>query len=342
MPEFSAMPELAIPVAAEAAIVEEPMTRGAAIASVAMAVPDQVVSNRPIAERLGIGDEWIVKRTGVRERRRARPPELLADFAAEAGEVALERAGVEATELDLVLVATMTPDAVAPNAAPVVAAALGAANAGAIDIGAACNGFLSALALGGGQIEAGRASNVLVVGADLLSRITDPDDRSTAALLADGAGAVVLRATGSPSRIGPAVLGADGSHGDLVTASRGGGPLRMNGHDTFKHAVARMSEATLAALRCAGRDLAEVDLFVYHQANSRIIAAVGVELGLPAERVADYVPRFGNTSAATIPIALALAEQEGRIADGALVLVSAFGAGLAWGATLIEWGMGDG
>ena len=341
MPELAAMPELAIPVAADSAAAAERTSRGAAIASVAMAVPDTVVPNHPIAERLGIADEWIVKRTGVRERRRARPSELLADFAAEAGRRALARADVEASDLDLVLVATMTPDSVAPNSAPVVAARLGATGAGAVDLGAACNGFLSGVALASGQIEAGRAETVLVVGADLLSRITDPDDRSTAALLADGAGAAVLRETGTPSRIGPTVLGSDGAGADLITADRAGGVLRMNGHDTFKHAVARMSEATRAVLARAGRDLSDVDLFVYHQANSRIITAVGAELGLPADRVVDYVPRFGNTSAATIPIALALSEQEGRIADGALVLASAFGAGLAWGATLIEWGMAD-
>jgi 3-oxoacyl-[acyl-carrier-protein] synthase-3 len=343
MPEPAPIAELAIPVAADAAAApEERATRGAAIASVAMAVPDTVVPNRPIAERLGIAEEWIVKRTGVRERRRARPDELLVDFAAEAGRRALARADVEAADLDLVLVATITPDSVSPNAAPVVAAELGATGAGAVDLGAACNGFLSGVALGSGQIEAGRAETVLVVGADLLSRITDLDDRSTATLLADGAGAAVLREAGIPSRIGPTVLGSDGARADLITADRAGGLLRMNGHDTFKHAVARMSEATRAVLARAGRDLADVDLFVYHQANSRIITAVGAELGLPADRVVDYVPRFGNTSAGTIPIALALAEQEGRIADGALVLASAFGAGLAWGATLIEWGMGDG
>jgi 3-oxoacyl-[acyl-carrier-protein] synthase III len=342
MPELAPMPELAIPVAADsAAAADERATHGAAIASVAMAVPDTVVPNQPIAERLGIAEEWIVKRTGVRERRRAQPSERLADFAVEAGRRALARAGVEATDLDLVLVATITPDAVAPNSAPVVAAELGATGSGALDLGAACNGFISGLALAGGQIEAGRAETVLVIGADLLSRITDPDDRSTATLLADGAGAAVLRETGARTRIGPTVLGSDGARADLITADRGGGLLRMNGHDTFKHAVARMSEATRAVLARAGRDLDDVDLFVYHQANSRIITAVGAELGLPVDRVVDYVPRFGNTSAGTIPIALALAEQEGRIADGALVLASAFGAGLAWGATLIEWGMGD-
>jgi 3-oxoacyl-[acyl-carrier-protein] synthase-3 len=341
MPELTSMPELAIPVGAEAGVAESPTSRGAAIASVAKAVPETAVPNGPIAERLGIADEWIVKRTGVRERRIARPDERLSDYASAAGEAALRRADLDAADLDLILVATITPDAVMPNAAPLVAAALGAGRAGAIDLGAACNGFLSGLALGTGQIEAGRAGAVLVIGADLLSRITDPDDRSTAALLADGAGAAVLRATDGASRIGPTVLRANGHMCDLITAGRDGGTVRMNGHDTFKQAVARMSEATREAIALAGREVGDVNLFVYHQANSRIVRAIREDFGLDPDRVVDYVPRFGNTSAATLPMALATAEEEGRLAAGDLVLVSALGAGLVWGATLVEWGMAD-
>jgi 3-oxoacyl-[acyl-carrier-protein] synthase-3 len=235
----------------------------------------------------------------------------------------------------------MSADELTPNAAPLVAAELGADGVGAMDIGAACTGFLSALALGTGQIEAGRAGTVLVIGADLLSRLTDPDDRATAGLLADGAGAAVLRDTDPPGRVGPVVLGSDGGRADLITATRAEGVVRMNGHDTFKNAVARMSEATLHALALANRGLSDVDLFVYHQANSRIISAVGEQLELPADRVADYVPRFGNTSAATLPMALALAEEEGRLSDGSVVLLAAFGAGLTWGATVVEWGVED-
>jgi 3-oxoacyl-[acyl-carrier-protein] synthase-3 len=315
-----------------------PGPTGAAIAAVAMAVPPRAVPNGPIAERLGVSEEWIVKRTGVRERRLAGPEETLAGLATEASASALTRAGLDARDIDLVLVATMSADQVAPSAAASVAARLGADRAGAIDIGAACTGFLSALALACGQVDAGRSDRVLVIGADLLSRITDPDDRSTAALLADGAGAAVVCRRAGGSRIGPTVLGSDGVLGDLITADRTGGPLRMNGHDTFKQAVARMGAATLEALRLAGRAIDDVDLFVYHQANSRIIVALGVELGLPAERVVDYVPRFGNTSAATLPIALTLAEEEGRLAPGSVVLLAAFGAGLTWGATVVEWG----
>jgi 3-oxoacyl-[acyl-carrier-protein] synthase-3 len=303
-----------------------------------MCVPDRVIENAEIAERIGVDPTWITKRTGVERRRIAWPEERLSAFAAEAGQIALERAGVAATELDLILVATMSADELTPNAAPLVAGELGATAAGAVDVGAACTGFLSALGLATAQIESRRADNVLVIGADLLSRLTDPDDRATAALLADGAGATLVRATGSPGRIGPVVLGAEGAHSALITASHSERAIRMNGHDTFKHAVARMSGATLEALALADQTLDEIDLFVYHQANSRIIRAVGEELGLPPERTADYLAGFGNTSAATLPIALTIAEEEGRLEPGALVLLAAFGAGLAWGATVVEWG----
>jgi 3-oxoacyl-[acyl-carrier-protein] synthase-3 len=335
------MPELASrPQGALRATVAAP-ARGTEIAAVAMSVPERVVDNAPIAARLGVSEEWIARRTGVRERRIASADERLVGFAAAAGATVLERAEADPAELDLVLVATMAADDLTPNAAPLVAAELGATRAGAFDVGAACTGFVSALAIAAAQIEAGRAEAVLVVGADLLSRMTDVDDRSTAGLLADGAGAALLQLSDAPGRIGPVVLGCDGGRADLITAAHSEHAIRMNGHDTFKQAVARMSEASLGALAAAERELAEVDLFIYHQANSRIIAAVGEQLELPAERVVDYVPRFGNTSAATIPMALALAEDEGRLSDGTVVLLAAFGAGLTWGATVVEWGSRD-
>jgi 3-oxoacyl-[acyl-carrier-protein] synthase-3 len=302
-----------------------------AIASLGMAVPERVVD-----------EAWIVKRTGARERRHADLGASLAELATDAAREAIGRAGLDAGELDLVLVATMTPDAVAPTTAPLVAERLGARGAGAVDVGAACNGFLSALALGAAQIEAGRAEAALVVGADIMSRLTDPEDRSTAALFADGAGAALLSRSDGNGGIGPVILGADGARADLITADRRGGPLRMNGHDTFKQAVARMSRASLDAVGAAGLELGDVDLFVYHQANSRILRSVGIELALDRARVIDDVPRFGNTGAATIPISLALAEREGRLAGGSIVLTAAIGAGLCWGATVIEWGRGRG
>jgi 3-oxoacyl-[acyl-carrier-protein] synthase-3 len=317
-------------------------TANPAIASVGFAVPEQAVPNRVIADRLGVADGWIETRTGVRERRVAASGELLPRFAAAAARNALEAAGIEAAQLDLVLVATMSHEQLTPSASALVAAEIGARRAGALDVNAACSGFVSALGLGAAQIESGRAATVLVVGADLLSRLTDRDDRSTAGLFGDGAGAVVMRGVESEGRIGPVVLGADGANGDLVQAGREEGLIRMNGPDTFRHAVARLSEATLEALEAAGRRLGEVDLFVYHQANTRIISAVGERLELPAERVIDCLGRYGNTSAASVPIAIAEAQRAGMLAEGSTLLLAAFGGGLTWAATVVEWGLGDG
>jgi 3-oxoacyl-[acyl-carrier-protein] synthase-3 len=311
---------------------------GAAIASVGVSLPARVVTNAEIAPRLGVTDEWIVRRTGIRARRVAAPDERLATHATNAAAAALRRAGVEAEDVDLVLVATTTPDQVMPNAAPEVAHELGAVRAGAFDIGAACSGFLSALAVGTGQIEAGRAHCAVVIGADFMSRITDPDDRGTAAVFADGAGAVVLQATAQDSRIGPIVLGADGAGADHIVVPREQGVIRMRGHETFREAVARLSLATVQAVRAAGATLEDIDLFVYHQANGRILSAVGERLGLPADRVVDCISDYGNTSAATLPLALAHVEREGRLAADQRVLLGAFGAGFTWGATVVQWG----
>ncbi|MBV9594762.1 MAG: ketoacyl-ACP synthase III [Actinobacteria bacterium] len=311
---------------------------GAAIGSVGISLPDAIVPNAQIAPRIGVTDEWIVRRTGIRTRRVAGPDERLATHAAQAGAAALKRAGLTAGELDLVLVATTTPDEVMPNAAPQVAHELGATRAGAFDIGAACTGFLSALAVGAAQIESGRVQTALVIGADLMSRITDPEDRSTAAVFADGAGAVVLQAAAQESRIGPIVLGADGAGADHIIVPRENGTIQMRGHETFREAVARLSLSTVQAVRAAGLRLEEVDLFVYHQANGRILSAVGERLGLPSDRVVDCISEYGNTSAATLPLALSYVETEGRLKDGNRVLLGAFGAGFTWGATVVEWG----
>jgi 3-oxoacyl-[acyl-carrier-protein] synthase-3 len=312
---------------------------GAAIASVGISVPDKVVGNTTVGQQLGVTEAWIERRTGIRARHIAEPEERLATHATRAGQQALDRAGVAASELDLVLVATTTADEVLPNAAPLVAYSLGASRAGAFDVGAACTGFLSALAVGSAQIESGRARNVLVVGADLMSRITDPHDRPTAAVFADGAGAAVLSAIASPGRVGPIVLGADGAGADHIFVGREEALIRMRGHETFREAVARLSQATLEAAEAAGTDLGQIDLFVYHQANGRILAAVGERLGIHPDRVADCIGEYGNTSAATLPLALACSERAGTLKVGDRVLLGAFGAGFTWGATVVEWGM---
>jgi 3-oxoacyl-[acyl-carrier-protein] synthase III len=301
-------------------------------------VPPEVVPNGPIAERIGVDDAWIVKRTGIKSRRRALPGERMTDYATFAGRRALTDAGVDALDVELVLVATMTPDEITPNAAPVVANALGADNAGAIDIGAACTGWLAALRLAAGQVETGRADRVLVIGAELLTRITDFDDPKTAMLFGDGAGAVLLGCDGDGD-IGPIVLSADGGLADRITASHNERVLRMDGHSTYQVAVKRLSEATVAAVARSGLELDDVDLFVYHQANGRIIKAVGDRLDLEPARVADYVAHMANTSAASIPLTLSLLREDGRLRFGQKVLLAAIGAGFTWGAGVIEWGI---
>jgi 3-oxoacyl-[acyl-carrier-protein] synthase III len=301
-------------------------------------VPPEVVPNGPIAERIGVDDAWIVKRTGIKSRRRALPEERLTDYAVFAARRALQDAGVDARDVDLVLVATMTPDEITPNAAPVVANELGAENAGAIDIGAACTGWIAALRLAAGQVETGRAERVLVIGAELLTRITNFDDPKTAMLFGDGAGAVVLGPDGEGD-IGPIVMAADGSLADRITASNDKRVLEMDGHSTYQVAVKRLSEATVAAVARAGLELDDIDLFVYHQANGRIISAVGQRLDLEPARVADYVAHMANTSAASIPLTLSLLREDGRLRPGQKVLVAAIGAGFTWGAGVLEWGI---
>ena len=313
--------------------------RPAAIRSIASAVPDAVLASSELEARLGLTVGWIESRTGVRERRVAAAGETLADLAAAAGSRALGAAGVEPTSVDLVLVATLTPDQRMPNAAPLVARRIGAGAAGAVDIGAACTGFLSALAIATAAVESGRSESVLVIGADVLSRVTDFDDRRTGGLFGDGAGAALVGPAEGGTAIGPSTFGSDGSAADLIELDQGEGrKIRMNGHDTFRHAVDRLSESTTAALDLAGWERDDVDAFVYHQANSRILSAVGERLGLDPSLVPDYVGRYGNTSSATIAIALAEAAREGRIVEGSRVLLAAFGAGLTWGAATLTWG----
>ena len=302
-----------------------------------MAIPERLISNDQLAADLGVDSAWIAKRTGTRERPWASGEERLSELAARAGRAALEQAAVESGELDLVLVATSTADEITPNAAPLVAGLIGARRAGALDVGAACTGWLSALAMACGQIESGRAAHALVVGADFLSRFLDISDRDTAPLFADGAGAAVVSATESPDgRIGPIVLRADHSRSHLIRLGRGD-HIRMDGQESFRAAVASMTHVTTEALEASGCRLADIDLFVYHQANSRIIRAVGQRLGLPADRVVDYVGRFANASTATLPIALTVARSEGRLAAGHRVLLAAFGGGLTWGGTVVDW-----
>ncbi|HZN87836.1 MAG TPA: beta-ketoacyl-ACP synthase 3 [Thermoleophilaceae bacterium] len=312
--------------------------RTAAMASVEMVVPEQVISNHVIADSAGVTEQWIVHRTGVRERRYASDGESVVTLGSAAGQAALDAAGIKASDLDLVLVATLSPDEITPNAAPLVATELGAHRAGAMDVGAACTGFLSALALASAQVEGGRAEHVLVIGADLLSRFIDGSDRGTAALFADGAGAAVVSpANGGGGWIGDVVLHCDGHGGPAIRATHEEQRIRMQGHDTFKAAVHRMSESTLEVTERAGVPLDEIDLFVYHQANIRILRAVAEKLDIDESRVIDCIDRYGNTSSATLPIALVDARERGMLESGDTVLLAAFGAGFTWGAGVVQW-----
>jgi 3-oxoacyl-[acyl-carrier-protein] synthase-3 len=303
-----------------------------AFAGLGAALPARVLTTPALAHDLGVDPDWILTRTGIAERRVAAPGETLVDLAASAARTALAEAEISAADVDLLLVATCSPDELVAPAAAKVAAAIGANRAGAIDVGAACTGFVSGLTIAAGALDSGRASCVLVIGAEVLSRMLDAGDRGTSALFGDGAGAVVLTAADG---IGPVVLGSDGACAPLLFASRERGVVEMEGQEVFRHAVDRMSQVAREAAAAAGAGLDEIDVFVFHQANGRILKAVGRRLGLPGERVVNTIARHGNTSAASIP--LALAEVRDRLHPGDRVLLAAFGAGFTWGATVVTW-----
>ena len=317
----------------------ERRTVGTAVAAVGVSLPANVVSSAEIEARFGLAPNWIERRTGIRERHIAQPGERLSTHAAIAAERALSDAGVDPLDVDLVIAATSSPDESLPNLAPIVARALGASRAGAFDVGAACNGFLSALATGTAMIESGRAACVVVLGADFMSRVVDRNDRGTSAVFADGAGAVVLLATEGGSRISPIVLGSEGDVDGTIRIGWERRVVEMQGHETFKVAVSRLAQATEEAVAAADVALDEIDLFVYHQANARILTAVADRLELPADRVVNCIGELGNTSAATLPLALERSVTSGQLHDGDHVLLAAFGAGFVWGATVLEWGM---
>jgi len=312
--------------------------RTAAIVGLGTALPERVVPNAEVTPAIGVDEDWIVRRTGIRERRYARRDSSLAELAAAAGAAALTDAGVAGEDIDLVLVATCSNDSIMPNAAPQVAHALGASTASAFDVGSACTGFLAALAAARGMLVSGAAGNALVIGAEIMSRHVDPADRNTAALFGDGAGAIVATA-GAPGDIGPVVLGSDGAHAQLIVADRDTQLLAMDGHETFKQAVRRMSEASIAACAAAGVTLADIDLYVYHQANTRILASLAERLALDPAKVVDSIASLGNTSAASVPLALADARAQGRLAPGMRVLLGAAGSGFTWGAAVARWGL---
>jgi 3-oxoacyl-[acyl-carrier-protein] synthase-3 len=310
----------------------------AGIVGLGCALPQRVVPNAEISPSIGVADDWIERRTGIRERRYAEPGARLAELAAAAGRAALADAGVSGAQVDLVLVASCSQDSVMPNAAPQVAHELGAQRAAAFDIGSACTGFLAALAAARAMLASGAAATALVIGAEIMSRHIDPNDRNTAALFGDGAGAIVATA-GAPGDLGPVILGSDGAHAGLVVADRETQLLAMDGHETFKQAVKRLSEVSIAASEAAGLALRDLDLYVYHQANTRILTSLAERLALDPLKVVDAIATVGNTSAASVPLALEQARGDGRLSAGMRVLLGAVGSGFTWGAAVVEWGM---
>jgi 3-oxoacyl-[acyl-carrier-protein] synthase-3 len=311
------------------------MTAG--IFGIGAALPEHVITNADLEQRLDTNDEWIVRRTGIRERRHLQGDETLADLATRACLLALDDAGRTGAEVDHVIVSTFTADRVTPGLAPEVARVLGADRAAAVDLNAACAGFLYGLDQAAALVESGRASVVLVCGAEALSRVIDHDDRSTAVLFGDGAGAVVVAGGELELGVGGFVLGADGAQADLLYAERDERMLRMQGAEVYRHAVRRMTAASREALERAGRTVEDIDLFVAHQANVRIIDAAAAELGIAPEKVVVNVDRVANTSSASIPLALEQAEREGRLKPGDTVALAAFGAGFVWGAGIVSW-----
>ena len=314
---------------------------GAAITACGAALPKKTLDNEELARRLEVDEDWIYVRTGIRSRRIASENDTTGSLATQAASQVLDRAGVAAEDVDLVIVATFTPDYQLPATAPLVAAALGAGNAGAFDISAACSGFLYGLAQASALIENGTAKRVLVCGADVLSRITDYSDPRSCVLFGDGAGAALLERIEGPTRLGPFRLMADGTRPELLWIPPDKGVMQMEGREVYKRAVAGMSATVNEVLLESGLTIDDVDLVVAHQANARILKAVAERLAVPDDKVMTNIAKVGNTSAASIPLAIAEAYETGRISDGDRIVVTAFGGGFTWGAGLLTWGVGQ-
>ena len=313
-------------------------------------VPERVLTNGELSQTLDTSDEWIVERTGIRERRIAAPEEALSDFALPAARDAIAQAGADAASIDLIIVATVTPDMAFPSTGAILADQLGARDAAAYDLSAGCTGFMYALAQAYGMLAGGLSRRALVVGGDLISKIIDWSDRRGAILFGDGAGAVVLERVDDGGFLG-FELGADGSGGPQLYMPAGGSRLpasaetvankqhfaQMNGREVFKFATRILVYSAEKVLAECGRSIDDVDVYVPHQANIRIINYAAKKLGIPEDRVVVNVDRYGNTSSGSIPLALADAAKDGRLVNGKLVLMTGMGAGLTWGSSLIEW-----
>jgi 3-oxoacyl-[acyl-carrier-protein] synthase-3 len=323
----------------------------AGITGVGSYLPERILTNTDLEEMVDTTEDWIVARTGIKERRIALPEQATSDLALIAGERALADAGVSPAELDLVIVATDTPDTIFPSTACLVQDKLGANKAAAFDLAAGCTGFVYALVTGSQFIISGLYRNVLVIGAECLSRIVNWQDRKTCVLFGDGAGAVLLSPVPQGSGLLSSVLRSDGSKGPTLVVPAGGSRLpadketveqklhtiQMDGPEVFKFAVRVMSQVSLEVLSDAGLHSSDIDFFIPHQANIRIIESAARRLDLPMEKVLINLDRYGNTSAASIPIAVAEAVHNGRITKGDHIVMMGFGAGLTWGAAVVKW-----
>lgn len=318
------------------------------ICGVGSYLPAETLTNDDLARIVDTSDEWIVERTGIRERHRAAPDETTSMLATRAAEAALAHAGMAAADVDLVIVATATPDYTFPATAVQVQAALGIRRGFAFDIQAVCSGFVFALATADAHIKAGLARRALVIGAETFTRILDWTDRGTCVLFGDGAGAVVVERSEEPEdETGRGILTShlrsDGQHREKLYVDGGpsttqtAGHLRMEGREVFKHAVGMITDVIVSSFAATGASAETIDWFVPHQANRRIIEASAKKLGIPLDKVVITVDRHGNTSAASIPLALDQAVRDGRIRKGDLVLLEAMGGGFTWGASLLRW-----
>jgi 3-oxoacyl-[acyl-carrier-protein] synthase-3 len=319
------------------------MPRRSVITGTGSALPPGPVTNADLEQRLDTSDAWIIERTGIRERRIAQPHVKTSDLAVEAAQKAMAAAGVGPADIDLVVVATATPDDTFPATATRVQARLGIGQGAAFDVAAVCSGFVYAITVADALLRTGAHSRALVIGAELFSRILDWEDRTTAVLFGDGAGAVVLEAQDTDERgLIAARLHADGRHGDLLYVDGGPGStgqvgkLRMKGREVFRHAVGNLASVTEEVLGDAGLTAQDLDWIVPHQANARILEATAKKLGLPMERVVMTVGSHANTSAASVPLALDTAVRDGRIKPGHLCLLEAMGGGFTWGAVLLR------
>lgn len=323
------------------------LVRRAVITGTGSALPPRRVSNAELAEQVDTSDEWIVERTGIRFRHIAGPDETTSTLATDAATAALAAAGVEASAIDLIVLATATPDQTFPASATKVQAALGIDDCVAFDVAAVCSGFLYALQVAESMIRAGSAQKALVIGSETFSRILDWKDRATCVLFGDGAGAIVLEAQATEAASGRGVLAtklhADGRHNQLLYVDGGPsttgtvGKLRMKGKEVFRHAVVNLASVMGESLAAAGLEAADVDWVVPHQANARILDATAKKLGLAPEKVIVTVDQHANTSAASVPLALDAAVQDGRIKRGDLLVLEAMGGGFTWGASVVRF-----